>query len=76
MGNIWFVYSVFALMILPVTMVAITVLKPAEALAPAPTPVLLKIVLHGAGWGIGHAQKTRNGPGKQSGPVLEVLEYY
>jgi L-rhamnose-H+ transport protein len=53
--NIWLAYSVFALIVLPVVMVAINVPNPVAAFALAPRAVLWKILLLGACWGIGAA---------------------
>ena len=53
--NIWLTYSVFALFVLPVALVAINVPRPADALALVPSGALAEVFLLGIGWGIGAA---------------------
>lgn len=51
--NIWLTYAIFALVILPIIMAAITVPQFGEAFSLVPTGALAKVFLYGAGWGIG-----------------------
>jgi L-rhamnose-H+ transport protein len=51
--NIWLVYSLFRLIIVPILMAGATVPRLSEALSLAPTGALLKVFLYGAGWGVG-----------------------
>jgi len=51
--NIWSIYAVFALLVLPVGLAATTVPHLSEMLGRAPSSALFMVFLFGAGWGIG-----------------------
>jgi L-rhamnose-H+ transport protein len=51
--NIWSVYAVFSLLLLPMAMAAATVPSLSEVLTRAPSAALWGVFLYGAGWGIG-----------------------
>jgi L-rhamnose-proton symport protein (RhaT) len=51
--NIWALYSVFSLIVLPVGLAVATVPHLSEMLGRAPASALAMVFLYGAGWGIG-----------------------
>jgi L-rhamnose-H+ transport protein len=51
--NIWLTYAVFALVILPIIVAAVSVPQLGTALSLAPSGALAKVFLYGAGWGVG-----------------------
>lgn len=51
--NIWFVYAVFALILMPISLAAATVPHIGRALSQAPGHDLEMVFLYGAGWGVG-----------------------
>jgi L-rhamnose-H+ transport protein len=51
--NIWLVYAVLALLVMPFGMARVTVPRLSEALGLAPSGNILRVLLYGAGWGIG-----------------------
>ena len=51
--NIWSIYSVFGLLVLPVGLAVATVPHLGEMLERAPTSAVFMVFLFGAGWGIG-----------------------
>jgi L-rhamnose-H+ transport protein len=51
--NIWSVYAVFSLLLLPVALAAATVPSLREVLTQSPSAALWGVFLYGAGWGVG-----------------------
>jgi L-rhamnose-H+ transport protein len=51
--NIWGLYAVFALLVLPIGLAVATVPHLGEMLDHTPTPAITMVFLYGAGWGIG-----------------------
>ena len=51
--NIWLVYSVFAMPVMPLALALGTVPHLGPAMSAAPGPALSRVLLFGAGWGIG-----------------------
>ena len=51
--NIWALYAVFALLVLPIGLAVITVPHLGEMLGHTPSSALTMVFLYGAGWGIG-----------------------
>ncbi len=51
--NIWSVYALFSLLLLPVALAAATVPSLRGVFAGAPSPAIWSVFLYGAGWGIG-----------------------
>ncbi len=51
--NIWLLFALLALVVLPVGLAAGTVPRLGEVFSLAPSPALLRVFLYGAGWGIG-----------------------
>lgn len=51
--NIWLVYAVLALLVMPFGMALVTVPRLGEVFGLAPSGNILRVLLYGAGWGVG-----------------------